>query len=414
MLRENKAVQRRRLARRTDAVARKTGQEVRARTDAPADQLARVTRPLVRRIDDGAAPRRKRSRVDWRLALACLLPVVAIGVYVFAIAADRYTSQAAFVIQLGSTPSDAVIAGGIARNDESSHAVGAFIQSRDATRYLAENAAFAERMSRPEADFLTVYPPFWQDASDEALHDYMRRVVRIDFDPDSGISTLEVTAFRPEDAQAIATSLLAEAEALVNRMNERQGADAIRLARRAVDEAEARVRAVQDDLTEFRNSVQLIDPSATSQSQIALLTRLTEEQVRLQTQIAALRASAPQNPRLQHLGRQLSALQEQIASLELEISGSEDSLAPKLGSYELLSLERELAVKSLASAYRSLEAARFEADADRVYLQTLTAPNLPDEPSHPTPLRTLAVALAIALAAYVFLSTALRLAREYR
>jgi len=59
-----------------------------------------------------------------------------------------------------------------------------------------------------------------------------------------------------------------------------------------------------------------------------------------------------------------------------------------------------LAIQALTTSYRSLEQARQEAFAERLYLQTISEPNLPDRASHPRVGMILLITLAFGIAAH--------------
>ncbi|MCQ0990288.1 hypothetical protein [Jiella marina] len=358
----------------------------------------------MRRLDapDASADVSASRRPPWLFLLLVVLPILAAAVYLFIFAADRYTSEASYVVRKGGDAilSSAFAVPGMSRSDESSEVIKVYFQSRDAAEHLAQDVDLEAMLSRAPSDFLTVYPGIFYDESREGLFAAMQDTVSIDINDSTGISTLSVTAYTPEDARAIATSLLDEAEQLVNRMNDRATSDTIQFAQSVVAEDEARVRDIQTRMTDFRNDESILDPNAQSTSQIELMTNLSQQLTEVDTEIAQLKASAPKNPRLNSLNEQRDALARQVEKVRNELAGSTDSLAPKLSAYENLSLERELAIQALTTSYRSLETARQEAFAERLYLQTISSPNLPDRASHPRVGLVLLITAAFAVAAH--------------
>src|SRR5207344_3169151 len=129
-------------------------------------------------------------------------------------------------------------------------------------------------------------------------------------DDTNGVTTLTVSAFRPEDARKIAEALLALSDQLVNRFNERAQADALRIAQAEVARSEARVAAVHEQLSSFRTEKRSLDPEKSG----AMVTQviggiegeLAKARAELAMQSAALRQGNPQ----------LTALQSRVASLE--------------------------------------------------------------------------------------------------
>ncbi|MCE7029165.1 hypothetical protein [Jiella avicenniae] len=368
----------------------------------------------VRKLDEPVAKTGGGRKPPWLFLALVVLPTLTTGIYLGYFAADRYTSEASYVIRKGGSPLTAGAAlPGLGRSDDSSEAIVVFFQSRDATDHLAEDVDLKAKLMHPSADFMSGYPGIFYDETKEGLYEAMRDAVEVGIDADTGISRLKVTAFTPQDAQELATALLKEAELLINRLNDRATNDSIAFAKNIVAEDEDRVRDIQRRMTDFRNSENILDPTTQSSSQLELMTTLTQQMTEIDTEIAQLKASAPKNPRLRSLREQRTALQDQIQEIRLGLAGADTSLASKMSSYERLTLERDLAIQALTHAYASFEEARQEAFANRLYLQTIAAPNLPDRPSFPQPLFWTALVAAIGFALYRIARTMLRETMEH-
>ena len=103
-------------------------------------------------------------------------------------------------------------------------------------------------------------------------------------------------------------------------------------------------------------------------------------------------------------------MRESIRALELQISkerktiaGNGQALGSLLATYDRLTLERELAVKSLTSALTSLENARQEAQRQQLYLERIVEPNLPDQPEYPERLLLILAVTVTSLTVYFIL-----------
>ena len=82
------------------------------------------------------------------------------------------------------------------------------------------------------------------------------------------------------------------------------------------------------------------------------------------------------------------------------IVGGAQSLAPKLAVYERLLLERDLAKKIFSSSLASLESATKDLDLQRLYLQKVVEPSLPDYALYPRRGRTILIVLGFSLCIY--------------
>ena len=86
----------------------------------------------------------------------------------------------------------------------------------------------------------------------------------------------------------------------------------------------------------------------------------------------------------------VNALNGQIADQRALIAEPSTGIAKKLAEFERLSLMREFAKMSLASANTALDNARTEARRQQLYLERVVEPNLPDFPISPQRLRMIA------------------------
>ena len=180
------------------------------------------------RLEDGVALRQPAGRSLFRALAALsrrnvlfLLIVVAPGLvcaaYFLLIAADRYESEVRFVVRSPTTSvsnqlSSLVQGDSIVRSSDDAYIVKSFMLSRDAMDYLVQHASLLEAFERPEADLLWRYPPIWGSPTQERLFKQYERFVSVEYEHSSGVATLTVQAFRPEDAQRIADALVQRAE----------------------------------------------------------------------------------------------------------------------------------------------------------------------------------------------------------
>ncbi len=222
----------------------------------------------------------------------------------------------------------------------------------------------------------------------------MRRLVAVDFDHTTGISTLRVQGVRAADAEAIANDLLDASEALINRISLRAQTDAVSSAEAEVARSRASAEAIQNEITGFRNRHGMIDPGRVSSAALETITRLTLEQAMTSAQMADVEKTSPNSPQVLSLRQWWQALEGQIAKQRAQLAGGDSTLAPLIAEYERLTLERELAEKTLASALASLEAVRADSQRQGLYLERISSPAAPDQPRYPY--RLLSILLVVA------------------
>lgn len=336
----------------------------------------------------------ERERPPWwrRVPIAAVLvvglPTVLSAIYFLLIASPRYVSEAQFIVRNAgqSAPSTIGVAlqgVGIAPTQTDAFAVHEYIESRDALRELSRRYDIPAILGPRGVDAFSRYPRPWEERSNEGLHEGFQRFVTVGYDSTTGISTLRVEAFRARDAQALTEALLAGGEQLVNRMNERSTADAVAQAQQAREEARARLAGAQQQLTAFRNREQMIDPQLAARESSQLIGTLQGQLAALRAERAQVASEAPNSPQLPTFDSRIRAYEAQVEAERARMAGSSSSLAPMISVYEDLALARELADRELTQATAAVITAEQEARRQKLYLDRVVSPSLPDEPAQP-------------------------------
>lgn len=354
-------------------------------------ELVALDVPAVADVADrtagGGDLRKLRWRPRWLFIFVVLLPVSFATLYFGFLAADIYVSEAKFIVRsTRSEPGLGSLLGqnqGISRAVDETYAVTEFMLSRDAAERLARDHDLRAVMSRPEGDLFNRFPNGLASDNQERFFRAYLGFVDAEVDRSTGISTLEVKAFRPDDAQAIGQALLAIAEDFVNRMNLRANRDAEVFASAQVEEAQARLAEIEVQIADYRNRELVVDPGQESSNSLANLGKMATEIYRLEATLKQQMALTPNSPTIAPLREQIRSYREEMQNQQRRIVGGPNSIASKIQGYEMLMLRRDLAAKILASAVAELERARHEAQSQRIYLQTVTEANRADYPLLP-------------------------------
>ena len=136
---------------------------------------------------------------------------------------------------------------------DNSYVVRDFLNSRDALGLLLDKTDFRAEVARAGNDWFWRFPGPLTGNTDEDLYRLYQSFVKVDYDGSTGVTSLDVQAFEPEEARRLATVLIDGAEALLNRMNDRARTDAIRVAedevarskQRALDQQTPKSKPVQ-------------------------------------------------------------------------------------------------------------------------------------------------------------------------
>jgi capsular polysaccharide transport system permease protein len=318
-----------------------------------------------------------------------VVPGIVAAIYFFIVASPIYISQAQFIVRAAnSTPQPNGIAavllgGGLSPAESDSYIVHDYAMSHDAIAQLEARHHLRDALGPPGADFLSRFPHPFEGSSFEKLAEAYPRFVSVDYNSSTGISTLQVRSFRPQDAQEIASAVLEGSEALINRLNDRANVDAITETRQEIATSENDLARTEENLTAFRNREKLIDPTRSSAVNLDLLGKLQGEIATLQAERAGLAANAPQSPQLPALDSRIKAYEQQARDQQTKMAGETDSLAPMIGEYERLTLDRDFAGKTVEAAAGAAETARLEAKRKRLYLERISNPSLPDSATEP-------------------------------
>ena len=317
--------------------------------------------------------------------LTVVLPMLIGSLYLFAVAAPRFASSASFIVR-AATPSAPQMGGtgqlgmpGVAASSiaqEETFAINAYLSSRDIADQLSKNNDLRGILSRPEGDFLFRYPTFWLPDHNEFLFQRFQWMVSASVDSDTFISTIEVNAFRPEDAHALATAMLEYAEELVNQMNQRTYDDGLAAANRFVADAQEEFDAIEAELKAYRNDTGSVDPQAVAELKLKVIEGLSTQLAQIQAIIAQQKVLTPTSPNLASLRAQTQSYRDEIEKRKLEIAGSSGSEADKLTTYEELTTTRDIAAKALSLAVAHRDQARQDAESQHLFIQVISRPNL--------------------------------------
>ena len=346
--------------------------------------------PATVTVDALAAEARPRPRLRLKgvvsFLLLVMLPTCLAVTYFAFFAADRYQSEARFILRSPGRTISAQLpsllqAAGIARASDDGYIVQEFLESRDAMEVLEKHAGLKAAYAAGGHDFIWGFPNFFTSKTDEGLYWHYQKMMSAEFDNTTGVSILKMQAFTPEAAQRLAAALLDSAEALVNRLNERARQDAIKMADGEVERMKTRALAAQAALTAFRERERLVDPNQVTLAVLETIARLSVEVATLSVQIGELEKTSRNSPQITPLRSRRSAIEAQIATERHRLAGDAHAIAPRIAEYERLMLEREFAAKALITAMTALETARVEAQRQQVYLEKVATPARPDYPT---------------------------------
>lgn len=339
----------------------------------------------------------------FRFLLLVLAPSLGIWAYLAFFASDQYVAETRFAVRMAQfdfrmTDRQRPQATGAQTGSPLASALPSLAgqEAYVVANYVRSQAIFADLpagldlraiYTRPEADF---WARLKSGASLEELTQYWRSVVTTRVESTSGIVGVTVSAFRPDDALAVAEAIVAASERLANRLSERVRADSMGRAEEEVRRSEAQVRAVLQEMRAYRDREGLIDPGKQAAALSSLLLQSMGERIRLQGEYFSLsRGLTPNAPTVTILKTRLDAVDAEIERLKAQLTGSSDqrTIASAIAGFEELEIKRQFAERLYQMAQNALERARQKVEWQNVYLSVFVPPNLPQSALYPERIR---------------------------
>jgi capsular polysaccharide transport system permease protein len=251
-------------------------------------------------------------------------------------------------------------------------------------------------------DGIDTFSRFKPTETHDRLLRYWRRHVEVTIDSVSGIITVVVRAFTPQDSLDIANQITRLSEKMVNDLSERAREDALRQAKTELTRANDNLQKKTTEMRDLRNSEGILDTGKTGEVMTQMLGDLRLELIRLQQEYAAQRRTIlPTAPQLQVLSARIDSMKGEIRRLEGQMTGSSGksngALAEQMGRFDRLGLEKDIAEKEYIAAASAFERARVELETQNVYLATFLQPVLAQEALYPRRLWLWSIVLVISL-----------------
>jgi capsular polysaccharide transport system permease protein len=351
--------------------------------------------------------RRSRSVPAGFLILFVIPAALAIGYFTF-IASSQYVSEARFAVRGGeriaADPIAAVTGLGSFTQVQDSLIVTNYLESQAVVEALEKEIDLRGLYARDDIDWLS---RFSADDPIERLVRYWQKRIKISIEAPSGIITLRVSAFSPEDALHIASAAVELSERLVNLLSLRARQDAVAEAEVELARAEKRLRENRITMRNLRNEQATLDPWRTAEGLGTLIAELRLEKIRMEQELTAAHRSkvGDHAPQVQILRTRIEVIGEQIAGLEREVTSQGETqsnvLAGKITHFDQIELEKQIAEQQYTLAAANLERARVNAEEKKVYLATFVQPVPAHESTYPKRLLFSALAMGAAFLFYL-------------
>lgn len=364
-----------------------------------ADNIARaIYKPETVFIATRAGGNRGRYIAIATFFVGVILPFILVAAYYGWYSTPQYLSEARFAVRTLGGDDIGTVGGGSADRPnlfsttplkQEAYVIKSFVHSPAILERLATRVDFNAVFGRDEIDYLSRLP---RDSTREELAEYWENQVGTFLDGPSGILTLRVKAFTPEEARDVAKAIIQESENLANELSVRARQDYVERAEQEVATRQGDYRAALDRLNDLRNSTAILDPGASATETATLLTKLLGEKLDIDARLFVLEQQAATNsPTVRQLKREQEALEGQITVLRAGLADdqtADSNLSETIRRFSELDVERTLAAELYGAARRNLVMAQADAIRKAVYISVFVEPTLADDSQFPHRLAT--------------------------
>ncbi|WP_139201622.1 sugar transporter [Gemmobacter aquatilis] len=326
--------------------------------------------------------------------LLVILPFLISAGYLWGVAQDQYASTVGFTVRReeGATSATELLGGlaqiGASSGSSETDILYEFIQSQEIIAQIDERIGLSDIY----AEHWPADPLFalWPGATIEDLQWYWGRVVRISYDAGTHLIELNVLAPNAEDAQRIATEIVAASQRMINDLNVQARADTMRYANEDLASSIARLKAAREALSRFRTRTQIVDPQADIQGRMGVLNNLQQQlaQALIENDIV-LGTTQDDDPRREQAARRIQVIRDRITAERQTFATSDDNgtvgenYPELLAAFEGLAVDLQFAEETYRASLAALDVARANASRQTMYLAPYVKPTLPQVAEYP-------------------------------
>jgi capsular polysaccharide transport system permease protein len=346
---------------------------------------------VIRPAATAARPRRRHWMLLFTFFALVAAPGALVAAYLWTVAVDQYSSVVGFSVRSEDTSPTPDLLGQLnalsGATSTDTDILYEFIQSQE----LVDRINARLDLNRIYSVHLDRDPVFSHDPSGsiEDLVEYWERMVKIAYDPNTGLMEITALAFSPQEAKDIAQAILDESTLRINELSAIARADATRYAEDELSAALERLREARLAVTEFRMRTQIVDPTLDIQGRMGLLNTLQAELATALIDLDLLRQTTrAADPRILTLERRIEVIRTRIDDERSRFGaggdgpGGED-YATLVGEFERLEVDRQFAETAYTGARAAYDAALIAAQRTSRYLAVHIKPTLAETARYP-------------------------------
>jgi capsular polysaccharide transport system permease protein len=313
-----------------------------------------------------------------------VLPTLVGAIYFGLIASDRYVTEARFAIRpaLGASEKGASEAGGASSGAPNQMVAQdmlitrEYILSRPMLEVLEAQMPLRAWFSGDNVDYFSRFDP---EKPIEKFLRYWKRRVSVDVEGGSGIMSVSVEAFDPDQSLTIAKAVMKEAERMVNDLSVKAREDAVAESTRELKLSAERMTAIRLATRDLRNREGVLDAQKTNEVNLKMIGELRASRINLASQLAiGQRDLGPDSRRIMDIKQQIKDLDDNIARIEQQATSQDPDqkrlLSDALTRFESLENDRKNAEKYYQQVLTAYERARIIASRQIEFFSPIVEP----------------------------------------
>lgn len=376
-------------------------------------QMARVSRFANRRKGGRASygsARKSDTVTPILFALLVVLPALIGGLYYGLIASDRYVTEARFAIRPAVGGAEKAAQDQIGTSDnmlkqmvaQDTLIVEDYLQSRPLVEALERQLPLRAMFSRDDIDWPSRFDP---EKPIEKLVKYWRNRIAMDIGSHSGIVTVTVNAFDPQESYDIMKAVLAEGERMVNELTTKMRNDSLAETDREMTRAQGELTRIRTALRDLRNRDGVLDAQKVAEANLKMVSEIRAQRIQLAVRQQILSRDLNSNSRsIQDLQAQIGQLDDNIARIERSSTNADPEqrriLSETLNRFETLLDEQKNAEAYYAKVIAAHERARIVADRQIEFFSMVVEPVRPQSSEAPRRWLMFGIVLAGGAAAF--------------
>ncbi len=343
-------------------------------------------------------------KIPFLFLLLVIAPVTLSGIYYYQYASPQYVTETHYIIR-GTEKNSSDMLGmltgmpGLSASAGESLIAKDYILSRQFLSQAKQNLDIKALFSNDNIDWWASLRPDLisyllnpnEKVSEEDILDYWKNnIIVINYDSNSGISTLEVTAFKPEDAVKIAQEILRQTLKFINNLSNNSRSDTLRLANTELQAAKLALGNIRKKIAKYGDKEQIVIPQQRILADQGIITELRTQLATSEANLTRLNSFLqPSSPEVRAARVKISSLKRQIRKQQARSRGKRKTVTRVIQKTNTFKSELQFAEQVYLAALGSYRAARLESDRKQQYLDVIVQPQLPDESLKPEKLMSI-------------------------